>query len=344
MGSKPPTSHVGNDYQPGSLSATQRMKSDDSHQILAWLRTRPDLPALRAAYPEIWEETERELGKALSERDHARLHVLLNPPKLPQRNRNSTPSRREQAEIVHSAILQRMTALAVEQHSLAIATGQTSGKVRFNLFNGLIAQRLLFERNFERKPVAKFWFSLLWPLVWQKRFLMPLVERKGIYCFYSRELVNQLTARIGKRTVLEIAAGDGTLSRFLHARGVQITATDDHSWPDKIRYPASVLRMDAISSLRKFAPQVVICSWPPARNTFEREVFRSKSVEMYIVISSQHQFASGNWIDYQAQTQFDLEVSNELSQLVLPPELGSQVLVFTRRLAHDPDKPRECNQ
>ena len=60
-----------------------------------------------------------------------------------------------------------------------------------------------------------FWFKTLWPLLWQRRYLMPLVARKGIYCFYSARLVDRLAALIGDRPALEIAAGDGTLSRFL---------------------------------------------------------------------------------------------------------------------------------
>jgi hypothetical protein len=308
------------------------MKPDDPRKTLAWLRSKPSLPVLRETYPEIWEEVERELGEALSERSHARLHGLLSPASVSEPGRKNRLSQREQAQFIRSAIKQRMAALAVERHSLAIATGQASGKVRFNLFNGWIAQRLLFKRDFERKPVSLFWFRRLWPLVWQKRFLMPLVERKGIYCFYSQELVTRLASLIGNRRALEIAAGDGTLTRFLQARGVQIDATDDHSWPDRIDYPASVLRMDARSALRHHTPQVVICSWPPARNTFEREVFRTPSVELYIVIASQHRFASGNWADYEAQTAFDLERCDELGRLVLPPELGSTVLLFKRKI------------
>jgi hypothetical protein len=77
-------------------------------------------------------------------------------------------------------------------------------------------------------------FKLLWPLVWQKRFLMPLVERRGIYCFYSNEFVLRLTRLIDGRTCHEIAAGDGTLSRFLTHCGVPVTASDDHSWADRI--------------------------------------------------------------------------------------------------------------
>jgi hypothetical protein len=45
--------------------------------------------------------------------------------------------------------------------------------------------------------------------------------------------------------------------------------------------------MDAVTALRQHAPEVVICSWPPARNTFEREIFRTRSVQMYLVIASQ---------------------------------------------------------
>ncbi len=302
------------------------MKPADSP--LTWLRTKPTLAALCEAYPDIWEELERELGEALSQRNHARLHALLQPtPEVSGKNRSLA-----QAQFVRSAIKQRMTALVLESRSLALATGQASGKVRFNLFNGLVAQRLLFRRGFERKPVSRFWFRLLWPLVWQKRILMPLVERKGIYCFYTRELVLRLAELIGDRSALEIAAGDGTLSRFLRTHGVEIDATDDYSWPDRIRYPADVGRMDARAALRQYAPRVVICSWPPARNTFERVVFTTPSVELYIVIASQHRFASGNWPDYENQTRFVLEPNDALGRLVLPPELGSVVLLFTRRV------------
>ncbi len=297
---------------------------------LAWLRSRPPLDALREHYPDLWSEVEQELGEAVAGQNHAGLHALLNPAEIPERAGKARASLRQQTQVVRSAIKQRMTALALERHSLAIATGQKRGKVRFNLINGLIAQRLLFARGFERKPVSMFWFRLLWPLVWQKRFLMPLVERKGIYCFYSRELLVRLAELIGTRRTLEVAAGDGTLSLFLQARGVRISASDDYSWPDRISYPESVARLDAVTALRQHAPEVVICSWPPARNTFEREIFRTKSVQMYLVIASQHRFASGNWSDYEAQTQFTLERSDELSGLVLPPELGSQVLIFRR--------------
>ncbi len=307
------------------------MQTDDPSAIFQWLRSKPDLAALREAYPELWLEVERELGVALAERSHERLHQLLSPAEASAPAGKHRHARRDQVLRARAAVKQRMTALAVERHSLAIVTGKVGGKVRFNLVNGWIAQHLLFARGFERKPASLFWFRLLWPLVWQKRFLMPLVERKGIYCFYSGALMDRIHELIGSRPALEIAAGDGTLTRFLQARGVEMSASDDHSWPDRIDYPASVARLDAGAALRQGAPRVVICSWPPARNTFEREVFRTASVELYIVIVSRHRFASGNWADYDSQQQFEMEQSEALSRLVLPPELGCVVLLFTRK-------------
>jgi hypothetical protein len=142
-------------------------------------------------------------------------------------------------------------------------------------------------------------------------------------------LVEQLAALIGERTCLEIAAGDGTLSRFLADAGVDITATDDHSWKD-VTFPASVIEEDARESLRRRKPRVVICSWPPAGNTFERHVFKTPSVELYVVIGSRHRFASGDWTAYEAQTTFAFAVDEELGGLVLPPEIEPAVYRFTR--------------
>lgn len=308
------------------------MKVKDPATVLSWLQKKPSQEELRAAFPAEWEQMEHELSAAVTKRDPARLHRLLRPSSATTvGTRKTTLSARDKAKLVRSAVRQRMAALAIERYSLAAATGRPSGKLRFNLFNGMLAQWLLFARGFERKPVSLRLFKLLWPLVWQKRFLMPLVERKGIYCFYSNEFVLQLTRLVDGRTCHEIAAGDGTLSRFLANCGVPVTASDDHSWADRISYPESVVRMDARSALRHFGPQVVVCCWPPSQNTFERDVFETPGVDMYVVILSQHRFATGNWADYASQREFHCEDRPDLAALLLPPELGQQVLLFQRR-------------
>jgi hypothetical protein len=54
-------------------------------------------------------------------------------------------------------------------------------------------------------------------------------------------------------------------------------------------------------------------------------------VELYIVITSRHRHAAGDWNAYAAQTAFDCEAPAALAALVLPPELDPAVLVFRRR-------------
>ncbi len=240
-------------------------------------------------------------------------------------------------------IRNRMARMAIKNYGLIAASGIKEGVVRFNWLNGYIIKELLFARELERKPVSLFWFRLMWPLVWQKERLMPLAEPKGIYCFYSRQLIEKLAVLIGSRSCLEIAAGDGTLTRFLKDHGVRITATDDCSWKYAVHYPDSVVKRDAREALREYAPEVVICSWPPAGNDFERRVFKTRSVQIYIVIGSRHRFAAGNWTDYKRQSAFTFEEEEALSRLVLPPELGSAVYIFRRKtkceVATPPRKP-----
>lgn len=301
-------------------------------EILAWLQTQPSLSALCDAFPDEWSTVRDEIAAAVAAQDQDRLHRLLRPVKAP----GAGFRKRDPDRLVRAELRRRMALLEVERRSLALAAGSPgSGKIRFDLFNGFVAQKLLFKRNFERKPVSIFWFRLLWPLVWQRRYLMPLVKQRGIYCFYSAQLVSRLAEIVGSRTCLEIAAGDGTLTGFLLDAGVDIRATDDHSWQRDVRYPDSVLQMDAKTALERFSPQVVICSWPPAGNDFERHVFRTRSVSTYIVIVSRERSASGNWKDYEAQQAFAHGEEASLSRLVLPPELGSAVYVFQRKTADE---------
>jgi len=154
---------------------------------------------------------------------------------------------------------------------------------------------------------------------------------RGIYCFYSLELVKALAALVGGRPALEIAAGDGTLSRFLRERGADVRATDDQSWAHAVTYPADVERLDAAAALARHRPRAVLCSFPPPGNGFERRVFTTPGVELYLVVTTRHRFAAGDWAAYERQTAFEWSVDERLSALVLPPELDPAVLVFRRR-------------
>lgn len=300
-------------------------------EVSAWLRSRPPLDQVRQAYPAEWESVRRAVATLSGCPDEAavkaRVAELVRPPQ------DAPDRRRPASETLSAQIRQYLTVQVLDRAYLSAATGVTSGRARLGLVGGTLAQRLLFARDLDRKPVSLQWFRVLWPLVRSRRMLMPLVRPKGIYCFYSRPLVRALAELIGERGCLEIGAGDGTLSRFLTGAGVTVTATDDYSWQDSVDYPDTVLRMPAGKALRTYRPEVVVCSWPPAGNTFERRVFATPSVRLYLVIGTRRELSAGNWDDYRAQTGFDLVEDRRLSRLVLPPELDPAVLIFRRRQA-----------
>jgi len=314
------------------------MKQGSHAQALEWLKTNPSFDELCARYPEEWSAVQQDISaiieRGVAEELQAYLERLSAPAAPPRpfhaKQQNSKSVQANLSRFIRS----RMAHEAVKKlclSTLAADTGVSKGKLRFNLFNGYVAQRLLFSKGLERKPVSLAWFRLLWPLVWQKKRLMPLVQPKGIYCFYSRELIGALAGMIASRNCLEIGAGDGTLARFLKDSGVRITATDNHSWNKAVAYSAEVVKLDAREALSTYTPEVVICSWPPSQNDFERQVFNTPSVQLYIVIGSRHQFAFGNWNDYRRQALFDMVEDKQLGALVLPPELESAVYVFRRK-------------
>ena len=312
------------------------MKHNNPAKVWEWLQTMPTIEELCAEYPGEWDTVQRELSTIFESGKPEDLKAYLE--RSPTRGTSiaetlhrSQGDRKKSEAVLSQFIRNRMAYLVLKNYSLAAATGVTKGKVRFNLLNGYIVQKLLFFRKLERKPVSLFWFRLIWPLIWQKRMLMPLVQPKGIYCFYSRPLVEALARMIASRPCLELAAGDGALSRFLKDLGVQVTATDNYSWKHAVQYPEWVIKQGAQEALSLYAPEVVICSWPPANNNFERQVFMARTVQLYIVISSRHQFASGNWDDYRHQTTFTLEEDKTLGRLVLPPELDATVYIFRRK-------------
>jgi hypothetical protein len=304
------------------------MQRRRTEQVRRWLESGPSLTELREAYPAEWVTVQRELKAAVAHGDLEHLKAYAAAAAAPPPHRNHR--RRDPGALIAEQVRRQMAAAALKQLAVSAATGVHEGHVRFNLLNGYVAQKLLFSHALQRRPVSLFWFRIMWPLLWQRRFLMPLVAPKGIYCFYSKQLIRALTALIGDRPCLEIAAGDGTLSRFLSDAGVRVTATDDHSW-NNVDFSDAVLQQDAEQALTVHQPEVVICSWPPAANSFEQRVFVTPSVQLYILIASSHRFAAGNWEAYDSQREFSFSEDPKLSCLVVPPELEAAVYVFRRR-------------
>lgn len=237
-------------------------------------------------------------------------------------------SKNQQTQMADQVVKAQITLLVVEKYCRAALAKTQDGVVELSKWDQTIAQHLFFTRKHERRSPSVRMFQFWWRFIRNKTAVMSAVQSLGIYCVYSTDLARQLKHIIGGRSCLEIAAGDGTLSLLLDRQGVRLATTDDHSWAHKVQFPDWVENLSASAALKKFQPQVVLCSWPPAGNDFEKEIFKTPSVQTYIMIGSKHQFAAGNWQTYAAQKNFTWRAAPELAALLLPAELDSEVLVF----------------
>lgn len=298
-------------------------------QIKTWLQGEPSLGELRAAYPDQWEIVERELMAVVDSGDPAALTQYAKELAAGSLVRSRRRSVSGLDPVLAAMVRQRMGAHALRALSTRAATGVESGAIRFGQTEGAIIQDLLFERELERRPVDLDAFNAAWPSLQERAKLMPLVQPRGIYCFYSAQFVREIARMIGGRDCVEIAAGDGTLARFLNQAGTPVHPTDDHSW-SAVAFAPEVENLDAGDAVKRYQPQVVLCSWPPADNTFEAAVFSAESVETYVVIGNRNAAGWGNHRAYAKQTQFKQRTDLELGTLVLPPELEPVVLVFER--------------
>lgn len=210
-------------------------------------------------------------------------------------------------------------------------TSKKSNRVRFNLWDGFILQKILFKKGFVRKPVSTVLFKIFWPFISNKKILIPLVNQKGIYCFYSKKLINELYKLIGSTNCIEVAAGDGTLTKFLNQKGLSCIPTDDYSWESYIQYPEFVQKLNAKKALEKYNPETVICSWAPPGNTFEKYIFQTVSVKLYIVMGSKNSLYTGNHDVYNSQKNFTMEYNKYLSDLLLPPSKDNAIYIFKRK-------------
>jgi hypothetical protein len=293
------------------------------------------LKKLMERYPDEWETVNKDFNIIFNDGQKDKLYHYIQKikaksefalKKIKQSRNNPTTIDAFLPQVIQA----RMASMALSQYNLAIQSGKDSGKVRFSLWNGFILQKLLFEHDFERKPVSLKLFSLFWPFITQKKILIPLVNKKGIYCFYSRRFIIGISSIIGNRRCLEIGAGDGTLVRFLKQTGTDIIATDDYSWENYINYPDYVEKLPAKQSIEKYKPEVIICSWPPPGNDFEKYVFAASSVNLYIVIGSSNEFASSNRQVYNNQKAFSIKEDRVLASLLLPPDTQHAVYLFHR--------------
>ena len=86
--------------------------------------------------------------------------------------------------------------------------------------------------------------------------------------------------------ILEIGAGNGRLSYFLRQKiedkSLKIIATDNGKWNLKTIFPVETI--DYKLALKKYNPEIVICSWMPFKIDFTKEIRKTKSVKEYILV------------------------------------------------------------
>jgi hypothetical protein len=200
-----------------------------------------------------------------------------------------------------------------------------------SVFDKMICNILFYIPYGQRKAASSLAVKTLWPFVKNKTAAIATAKKLGFYCLYTNRFI-KLVKNISKdQHVLEIAAGSGILTLLLQKAGVQCRATDDLSWGHAVSFGRHVEDLDATKAIKKYSPMVVICSWPPPDNSFERSVFVSPSVDTYIVVGSKHQFATGARTDYMQQVGFEMKVVEGVERLLAPPGLDGEVLLFTRR-------------
>lgn len=222
----------------------------------------------------------------------------------------------------------RLTLLALEslyRRALARHDGRAP-----TAWDRLISQALFFDRKRQRRSPPRLLFECLWPIVRGKAAISAAIQGMGIYCVFTREFGRELKRLINGRSCVELGAGDGTLTLLLEEHGVSVQATDDYSWDKRIRYPPWVEKYSAEQALERHAPQVVLCSWPPPGNQFEKHIFTTASVKLYIAIVSRHRYAAGNWMSYESQKDFTWKAEPRLTRLLVPHEWDHEVLVFHR--------------
>ena len=95
-------------------------------------------------------------------------------------------------------------------------------------------------------------------------------------------------------------------------------------WNRQINYPDFVENLDAKGALKKYNPEVVICSWSPPANNFEKHIFSNESVKTYIFIGSRYEYGSGDWETFKKQKEFDYVIDEKLSNAVIPGDGGNR--------------------
>ena len=314
------------------------MRHSSIEQMLQALKENTSLDRLIVLFPEEWVEVDRELNELFQRGKPAEISAFMTETRksmdlLQKQLLKNARTPGVVTQCVPLLIRGRMTFDSLNQRLHALLGQQDLGGGKgLSRYNHFLAKKVLRLSSVKRCPAPLPWMNFFWRFVTQKGTLVSLLEQGGSYCVFTAEFIGKLTELFDGQQVLEVGAGDGTLAKFLKNAGINIIATDDHSWSHKISFNNEVIRMSAAEALGKFSPTVVLCSWPPPGNTFERLIFGTNSVTTYVVIGSRHPFATSDREAYKkAEATFTQEEARLIARSLFPPEIDHEVLIFRRK-------------
>ena len=122
-------------------------------------------------------------------------------------------------------------------------------------------------------------------------------SQQQIFQFWNKQFNDELTKilkKINPRLILEVGAGDGSLTKILFNRKFNIVATDSYDWPFRNRY-FKVEELKYKEALKKYQPDVVIGSWMPLGTDWTPDFRKTKSVNHYIIIGEVNAACGGDW-------------------------------------------------
>lgn len=314
------------------------MKNFTKDLSLQILKNEISVEKLLTQYPEYKGDVLKEINAIINSKDSNLINTIiekytLNAKIASKKIAKSGYNEKTLNAFMPNIIKARFAIFLLQRLIFASSTNKIKNKTRLNIWDGFILQKLLFEKDLIRKPVSLGLFTFFWKFIVNKKVLLPLVNERGIYCFYTKQLINNLSTILDGKYCVEIATGDGTLTKFLKDKNINCIATDDFSWDYFINYPDFVEKANAKAALNKYNPEVVLCSWPVPNNSYEKHVFKTKSVELYIVIGTKNPKITGDYDAYYnaASENFTMELDERLSSLILPPSEDNAVYLFRRK-------------
>lgn len=136
-------------------------------------------------------------------------------------------------------------------------------------------------------------------VVWAERQTTQFDRRKSFVANYSwavptRQAIQKLCDRVGRRSVLEVGAGNGLWAYLLAKHGVSIVATDAAEPPQAPWFPIEAC--EAVTAVERHpeCAALLLC-WPPFKEPCAFQALRAFSGELLIYIGDARFTADGQF-------------------------------------------------